>query len=293
MNDLDWRWLRSFLAVAHAGGMMGASKASGISQPTLSRHVSALEEALGVALFDRSGRGVRLTPQGGALFERAQEIEASVAAFERQALGLNTELSGSVRVSMSRMFGMYFGPGWLASLQETHPHITVDLVLEDTAANLLLREAELALRMFRPTQLDLRVRSLGHLTRGFFASRDYIATAPPCLKIEDLFHHKLIGFDRVTVWLENAARMGYTFTREDFVCRTDDEAVHPRLAAQGLGVVVLPVWLGEQEGLSRLLPQVEMQGQPMFLTAPGDVHQNRRVSQVWEHLAASIEAAFG
>lgn len=293
MDDLDWRWLRSFLAVAHAGAMMGAAKASGVSQPTLSRHVSALEEALGVTLFDRAGRGIQLTPQGAELFERAREIEASVAAFERQALGLNAELEGSVRVSMSRMYGTYLGPAWLRALSEVHPHITIDLVLEDTPANLLLREAEIALRMFQPTQLDLKIRALGSTPRGFFASRAYLDTAPQCLELEDLRTHRLIGFDRRTVWLEHAARMGFRFDRDDFVCRTDDATLHPRLAAQGMGVAVLQVWVGEQEGLERMLPQVEIPGQPMYLVAPSDLHQNRRVLQVWEHLSASVRERFG
>ena len=293
MDELDWRWLKSFVAVAREGGMLAASRATRISQPTLSRHISALEEALDVTLFDRSGRGVRLSEQGAALFERAEAISMSVKAFELQALGLSEETAGAVRVTMSELLGTYFAPAWLDACRQDMPHISVDLVLEDSPVDLLMREAEIAVRMFRPHQTDLITRPCGAHVYGFYASPDYVARRGQPDGIEELRGHDLIGYDRRTAWLENAARMGFTFTREDFVTRTDSEPMHPRLAAAGLGICAIGTWVGDQLGLTRLLPEYELAGQPVFLTAHQSSRQNPRVARVWRHLGDALDARFG
>jgi len=290
---VDWRWLKSFVAVAEAGGMHSASKEARTSQATLSRHISALEEELGVVLFDRTGRGVRLSPEGAALLERARVIKESVKAFELQAQGLSEEEGGIVRVTMSGQFGVHFAPQWLVELRRHAPKVSVDLVLEDTASNLLLREAEIAVRLFRPTQLDLVARRCGQLVQAFYASAEYIAARGTPQSLDELFGHELIGFDRATTWIDNAQRMGYRVEREDFACRTDDFAVHSELARCGMGVVVLPGWFAKKANLVRVLPEIAMPGQPVFLAAHRDVHRTPRVARVWEHLGAALEEAFG
>jgi DNA-binding transcriptional LysR family regulator len=173
------------------------------------------------------------------------------------------------------------------------PHVSVDLVLEDSPADLLMREAEIAVRMFRPHQVDLITRPCGAHVYGFFASPGYLARRGHPREVEELRDHDLIGYDRRTAWLENAARLGFTFTRDDFVTRTDSEPMHPRLAAAGLGVAAISTWVGEQLGLTRLLPGLELAGQPVFLVAHQSSRQNPRVARVWRHLGDALDARFG
>lgn len=289
---MDWRWLRSFVAVADAGTMYLAQKQSGISQPTLSRHIKQLEDALGVSLFERSGRNLVLSQQGSALFERALDVRRSVKAFERQAVGLSEEEGGSVRVTMSHNFGWYFAPDWLVSLKETHPEITIDLVLEDVPVNLMLREAEIAVRLYRPQQLDLIARQCGYSARGFYASQAYLDVHGRPLHLDELKEHQLIGFDRFMAWIEHAAEMGYHFQRDDFVFRCDSYLHHARVAEAGLGVAVLPDWIGQRSELMRLFPEVKMPGLPVWLAAPPDLHRNPRVSRVWDHLVDALGKVF-
>lgn len=284
MNDLDWRWLKSFAAVAEEGGMQAAANATGISQPTLSRHIRQLEELLGVVLFERHGRGLTLSPQGAGLFERALVVRDSIHAFERQAVGLSEEESGTVRVTMTRVFSFYFAPQWLVALRRAHPHISIDLVMEDAEVNLLMREAEIAIRMFRPRQLDLVARHCGQTSMGFFASPGYVEAYGQPADLEALKRFDLIGFDRQMDWIETARHMGFNYEREDFVFRTDALDLHLRVAEVGLGIAVLPLWLGACAGLVRLLGEVTIPGLPIYLTAHPELKRNPRVYKVWRHL---------
>ena len=293
MDALDWRWLKSFLAVARAQGMHAAAKQSRTSQATLSRHVAQLEEVLGVELFERQPRGIKLSERGATLYERALQIELAIKGFERQALGLHEEEGGSVRVTMSRQLGFHFAPAWLVALRQEHPHISIDLVLEDQTVNLLMREAEIAVRQFPPKELDLVVRACGREDLGFFASHAYLQRHPPPQALADLYGHDLLGFDRVDRWIQTAAQMGYTFTREDFVCRTDSMDIQPELIAYGLGIGVIPLCVGRRLGFAHLLPEVVIPGQPLFLATPSDLHKNPRVLRVWRHLGKRLSDQFG
>jgi len=288
-SDLDWRWLKSFLAVADAGGMHAAASAGASSQPTLSRHIQQLEESLNVSLFHRSGRALTLTTDGAALYERACEVRAAVLSFERQASGLVEEEAGSVRVTMSLHYASHFAPKWMKRLREEHPHISIDLVANDMPADLLLGEAEIAIRLFRPTQLDLISRRCGVHHLGFFASSDYLEEHGSPGSLDDLGAHELIGFDRSTTWIDTARSMGYHFDRESFQYRTDLPIIHTELARAGAGIAALPTWLGRRCGLIRLFEDVTVGELPVFLAAHKDLHRNPRVSRVWKHLISELD----
>jgi len=289
-DELDWRWLKSFLAVADAGGMHAASLEGGSSQPTLSRHIQLLEESLGVALFHRSGRTIALTADGAALYERAIHVRDAVLAFERQARGMIEEEAGSVRVTMSVHYAGQFAPHWMMQLRQEHPHISIDLVAEDTPTDLLLGAAEIAVRQFKPHQLDLIAKKCGTQQIGFFASSDYLERATPLEKLDDLFEHELIGFDRSTTWIDTARKMGYQFERDSFRYRTDTESVHTALAQAGAGIAALPTWLGVRCGLIRIFEDVTVGEGPVYLAAHKDLQRNPRVARVWQHLARALEA---
>lgn len=293
VEALDWRWLRSFVAVADAGGMQEAARRSGVSQPTLSRHVRQLEETLDVALFERGGRGLTLSPEGAGLLARARDVRAAVKAFERQAVGMSAEEAGAVRVTMTELYGELFAPAWLASLRRALPRITVDLVLDDAAVNLLLREAEIAIRLFRPRQLDLVAQRCGEQHVGFFASPEYVAERGAPETAEALRDFDLIGFDRVMDWIDAARSLGFEYTRDDFAFRCDAAVMHYRAARAGLGIAAIPLWVGERLGLTRVLPGQTVGTFPIYLVAHQDLHRSPRVARVWQHLGAALRERFG
>lgn len=290
MEPLDWSWLRSFVEVADAGGVHAAAARTGLSQPTLSRHVRQLEDALQVALFERKGRSLTLSPQGEALVGHARAVRDAVSGLERRASGVSSEASGPVRVTLSWMLAVHFGAGWVAALRRDHPHISIDLVADDAAADLLLGEADIAVRQFRPAQLDLVLRRCGVLQQGFFASADYLRRRGTPSGLGELLQHDLIGYDRINAWIDEAGQLGFRMSRDSFVVRSDAPAVQASLAAAGVGIAVLALPMGHQHGLLRLLSETTVGAQSVFLTAHGDVLRNPRVAAVWRHLGEALAA---
>ena len=154
----------------------------------MGRHVADLEQRLGVTLFARHPRGLRLTEEGVSLFEIAGEIRQRVDALQRRAAGLEPDIGGTIRVSTSEVVALYVLPELLAQLCDDHPELEVEVVSETRTASLLRRDADIAVRMYRPTQPDLIATKVAEVTRSLYASRHYIARhgAPPLARRADL-----------------------------------------------------------------------------------------------------------
>ena len=146
-DNLDWTYIRAFLAVAETGSLSAAARKTGQSQPTLGRHIKAAEAALGVDLFLRASDGLHLTEAGASLLRDAR-------------------ISGTVRITASIVVSHYLLPPIIAELRRAEPDIEIELVPSDTTENLIFREADIAIRMFRPTQLDIVTRKLVDLMGG-------------------------------------------------------------------------------------------------------------------------------
>lgn len=293
MDELDWRWVKSFVAVATHGSLGAAAKASHTSAPTLSRHLTSLEAALGVDLFDRGGRGLRLSDQGRELLAHARHMSLAAATLTREALSLRTQTSGSVRVTMTETFGAYFAPAWLKDLRRAHPEITIELSLQDTAADLLLNEAEIAVRLFTPQQSELVMKRCGTHARGIYASAAYLDAHGTPTDPAQLPAHDLIGFDLDEVWRDASRGAGLGFEREDFTLRTDAHAMHPLLAREGLGIAVVQHFTARRLGLVRVLPDIDLHGGPVLLVMHPSLRANPVVSKIWSHLGLALEGAFG
>ncbi|MEL6758985.1 MAG: LysR family transcriptional regulator [Myxococcota bacterium] len=290
MSDLDWKWLKSFLAVAEAGGTALVGPVLSSSQSTLSRHVRQLEAALGVDLFERTGQGLLLSPGGREIYEYAAAVRQRVVELEGQALRLSESSAGPARITMSRLLGLHFGPGWISALAVDHPELSVDLVLDDQEVNLLRRDAEIAVRMFKPTQSELRLRRCTELRVGFFISDTYRRNYGEPASLDELKAHRLIGFDRLDYWNLYARKLGFHFDRKNFAVRTDSTFLHAELAKAGVGLAALPIFVGGDADLLRVLPDVSFAGQTIYLAAHPELRRNRRLSAVWAHLSRHLSA---
>jgi DNA-binding transcriptional LysR family regulator len=147
----SWELYRSFLAVFREGSLSGAARAVNLTQPTIGRHVDALEEALGASLFTRSQSGLRPTAVAAALVPHAEAMASAAGALRRAASGEALEERGVVRVTASEMMGAEVLPTAFASFRHVHPLIDVELVLSNRTADLLRREADIAVRTVKPT----------------------------------------------------------------------------------------------------------------------------------------------
>lgn len=286
--NIDWQLIEAFVQVAEAGSVSAAAKASGISQPTLSRHVAQLEEELGMPLFVRHVRGVELTEGGLELLASASDVRERVHAFLRQASGLRAEPSGAVRISANEPIGVYVLPPCLAALRRSHPRISLELVVDNSSADLSRREADIAVRMYKPVQPDLVARHLGSLELGLYASRDYLAAFGTPTDPREIANHTWIGLDRDQAWLNDVRRLG--MAPEQFAFRTDSLAAHIQAAQQGVGIAGLHTAMAKGlPDMVRVLPQLELPPLGVWLVVHRDVRANPAVRVVLDALTDTLQ----
>ncbi len=191
----DWSLLPSFLAVIEHGSLLGAARVLKQAQPTLGRHIDALEQQLGVSLFERTGRGLVPTAQARAIAEHARGMQSSADALSRALSGSEPLARGSVRLTASQVVAAFALPPLLLQLRDVAPDIQIEVVTSNEVKNLLRREADIAIRMVQPTQASLIARKLGEAGIGAFAHKRYIEHAGAPTQATDLLAHRLIGFD--------------------------------------------------------------------------------------------------
>jgi DNA-binding transcriptional LysR family regulator len=278
MNSIDWELIRTFLAVAEQGSVSAAARALGASQPTLSRHISELERQTGLSLFERSPQGLTLTEHGEGLVDAAMRMGESADHFSRLASGLSAELDGDLRISANEIVGHYLLPQLLTAFRERHPGVSLEMVITNQASNLNKREADVALRMFRPTQPDLVVSRLPDMELGFYAARDYLKRHGEPETMDELMAHSLIGFDQYSTFIDGAAGMGVSLEREAFPLRTDHMLLHIALMRAGAGVGATHVGIGEgYPELVRVLPQAPLPTLEFWCVCHRDLRLNPRV----------------
>ena len=234
-SNIPWHLLQSFSAISEAGSLSRAATSLGSSQPTLSRHLTQLEEHLGSRLFFRTPSGLTLTPEGAAVRDHADAM--AQAAAQLSFVGAQAqELSGTVRVTASQIAATYLLPPMLVSLHQNHPALSLELVASDETDNLLRREADLAVRMYRPTQNDLIAKKVADLPLGIYASRDYLARHGMPEGPQELAGHTIIGYDRSTLIIDGMRQMGMNVDRSFFAFRSDDQVVCWRMVQAGMGI---------------------------------------------------------
>ena len=249
--------VQSFLAVAKAGSLSAAAGETGISQPTLGRHIDRLEDVLGVRLFLRGASGLVLTDHGAALLESAEEMAQSASRFFRRGSGMAERVSGAVRITTSEVVACEILGPLLAVSRQRFPGIELEVEATNETRNLTSREADIAVRMYPPRQLDIVARRIGAASMGFYAHEDYIARRGLPETIGDFYGHDLIGEDREDLYLRTAREMGIRVSRGNFVLRTDSQMAQLALLRGGAGIGVMMTTLHhEGDGLVALLPDM-------------------------------------
>ena len=291
MENPDWTLYRSFLAVAETGSLSAAARALGQSQPTLGRHVADLERALATSLFTRAPRGLILTEAGAIFLPAARQMRDAAAALALLAAGRESSLTGTVRLTASRVVSHHILPPILADLRRAEPGIEIELVPSDSSENLLFREADIALRMYRPTQLDVVTRHLGDFSTAIYAAKSDLDRVGRPTTPDDLLAHDFIGFDRSDLILRLMASLGYPRKREDFPLRCDDQVVYWNLVRAGCGIGATPCRIGDADpSVERVAPFILLPDLPVWLTAPEALRQNPRIRRVMDFLALAFKS---
>lgn len=288
--DPEWDLYRSFAAVLREGSLSAAARALGLTQPTLTRHIDALEQGLALTLFTRSQRGLLPTPAALELAPYADHLSATVAALRRAAGGQGGAVRGTVRVTASEAVGAEVLPPILSALRDTHPELVVELVLSNRVQDLLRRDADIAVRMVEPAQENLLVRRLGFIRLGLFAHRRYIDRHGIPTDVPDLSTHALVGPDQETPLLR-AARLALPWLDQvRFSLKTDSDlaALAAIRAGYGIGICQTGVAARDPDLIPVLPGLLDPLPLPVFVTMHEDLKATPRCRAVFDMLAAGL-----
>ena len=245
-----------FLAVARAGQMLGAARALGVNQATLSRRMAALEAALGAKLLIRRTHGSELTDAGTTLVETLERVETEMLAVQARLQGAEAAAAGVVRIGAPDGFGVGFLAPRLARLAERHPDLTVQLVPTPRGFSLSRREADLAVMVGRPEHGRLVARKLTDYSLALYAARAYLAEHPAPHEPADLAGHRLVGYVEDLV---AAPALNYSaeFLR-GWRSRVELTSAIGQVQAvrAGAGIGVLHDYLARDHDLVRILPDL-------------------------------------
>ncbi|TXM68384.1 LysR family transcriptional regulator [Methylobacterium sp. WL120] len=288
-HDPDWALYRTLLALLDAGSLSAAARALGTTQPTVARHVDALESALGADLFVRSQRGLEPTELAVSLRPHARTMATTAAALLRAASGAQGDFAGTVRITASDVVGVEHLPPILTRLRRAHPALAIELALSDVVGDLLAREADIAIRMVEPTQGALLARRLPPVDLGFHAHRDYLDRAGTPAAIGDLSAHDVIGYDTETPALRAMGARLPPLDRRTFALRADSNLAQVAAIRSGFGIGICQVAIARRDpALVRVLPAITLT-LPLWIVMHEDLKTNARCRAVFDALVEGLD----
>ena len=285
----DWNLLRSFIAVYETGTLTEAARRLGTTQPSVGRHVRELEGSMGEALFVRLPGRLKPTEQAHALHAVVAAMKASALEAERLFADAREVLVGCVRVAASEVYATHVIAPILARLLAEQPELEIELSVSNRADNLLRRDADIAVRFFRPDQEDVIATHVGTTELGLFAHEDYLARHGEPQGFEIPAQAFVAGFDRESVPLGPLMKGAPPVRPIRFRLRTD--AILARYAAveTGLGVGAYLVDVAaERPGLKRVLAEQFGQPQEVWLCAHPELRRSASMRFVWSRLEAAL-----
>jgi len=290
--NFDWNRARAFLVTAEEGSLSAAARALGMTQPTLSRQVTALEAELGVALFERVGKGLELTPNGLDLLDHVRAMGEAANQLALTASGRSESIEGHICISATEVTAAYILPPLIQQLRQQQPGISVEIIASNRASDLQRREADIALRAFQPTQPELIARKVGDIDIGLYAATDYLESLGSPETAEEFNRADYICFGENERLIEALRPLGLELSKQNFPLITESHLVHWEMVKQGMAIGIMPTEIGDREpGVRRILYQQMLLSVPLWLVAHRELRTNRRVRMVFDFLAQALSQA--
>lgn len=289
---IDWNDLRYFLAVADEGSTLAAGRSLRVSQTTVARRIAALEEGIGLVLFDRRQAGYELTPVGALLFEQARTVAAAATAFEESAAAEARDVGGAIRITTEDVYANGLLSQFFAELHELHPDILIEIDASREIRDLGAGEADIA---FRATSRDAPAgvvgRRIGRDDWTLYCSRSYADRHGVPTTKEELRRHAIVGGGGGSLWRNYQAFL-QRFNLEDRV------AIHQATSTglwtsiqSGFGIGVLPCIVADGDPmLVRVLPPMADHGRHLWLLTHERVRHTPRVRRVIDFLYQRLHA---
>ncbi|MBK9440349.1 MAG: LysR family transcriptional regulator [Comamonadaceae bacterium] len=289
MTQPDWNQLRAFLETAETGSLSAAARKLGLTQPTLSRHVAAIEQTLGVTLFERTAQSMVLTDAGLNLLEHARTMGAAAQELVLTASGQSQAVEGLVAVSATDAVATWLLPPVLRRLRDVAPGITVEVVTSNALSDLRRREADIAIRHVRPDQPDLIGRLLYDSSAGFYASTDWVERHGHPRTAQQAKGLDFIGADRSGHYLAYLVQHGLPLSATQFRVLSENSVTSWMLVQQGLGIGVMMDEVARRTaGVVRVLDEVAAVRFPVWLVTHRELRTARRIRMVFDELALAL-----
>ena len=288
--QFDWNQARAFLVTAEEGTLSAAARALGMTQPTLGRQVSALEQTLGTQLFDRVGTGLTLTPTGLELLAHVKNMGEAANSLSLSAAGLSMTLEGNVCISATESMAYFTLPPLIAELRGLYPGIQIEIEVSNETRDLNRREADIALRAYRPTQQDLIARRLKDYEARLYATPEYLKQLEDRHGDRAIQYADFIGFSSTSEYpsLLNE-KLGIEVTNEQFPLLTMNHLVHWQLVKEGLGIGVMTTDVGDIEAkVVAVQPEEPTIKGELWLVTHSELRTNLRIRKVFDFLAERL-----
>ena len=287
----DWADIRLFLAVLDHGSLVAASEALGLTQPTVGRRLTAMEERLGIPMFVRAGRRMQLTDAGAGILESARRMEREMLAIERSLDVHSTELCGEVTISATEGTGTEWLTPVLHDFHQEYPDIVIRVQIDSRAVDLLHREADLALRLGRPTQPSLIGRHLLDVAFGLYAAQQYLEHRGEPQSIQELGDHDIVGLElrqgrvAMTKAFPTAERLP-----GNYVYFTNSPAAQLAAVEAGFGIGVLSHrWASMRDTLVPVMPDYPQARLELWLVSHEELRYSARIRAVSDYIAKRFE----
>ena len=290
--DFDWNRVKSFLVAAEEGSFSAAAQALGVSQPTVGRQIAALEKELKVALFERVGRGLMLTPHGHQLVKHVKAMAEAAGQVSLLSSGHAKSLEGTVRVSVSEVVGALLLPDIIKRLREAQPGIELELLVTVEESDLRRREADIAVRLNRPEQPDLVTKRIAATEYCPYATPDFLKRRSSGSDGSDFSNTAFIGSEDNTIITDILREKGIAVTQKNFPIRTNSRLAQWELTKRGLGIGMMPREIGDYcPGVVRALPEFEPIPVDMWLVVHRELRTNLRIRTVFDFLHRELTQA--
>ncbi len=287
--QLDWNRIRAFLATAEAGSLSAAARALGLTQPTLGRQIAALERDMGVVLFERAGRGLIPTPTARELLADVRAMGEAAGRMALTATGRSQVIEGPIRITATEVYAVHVLPPIIAALRAAHPGITVEIIATNRAADLLRREADIAIRNFAAREPELIARKVGEDRGRPYATPECLARLGKPRRWQDLATAEFVGMGDAPAFIDGLRAFGLELTARQVPLQADIHLVHWALVKQGLGIGFMTEAVGDAEPLvCRVLPELPPIIFPVWLATHRELHTSRRVRVVFDLLAEAL-----
>ncbi|SLN56503.1 HTH-type transcriptional regulator DmlR [Roseovarius albus] len=284
-GHFDWNHIRAFLATADSGSLSAAARQLGQTQPTLSRQIAALESDLGVMLFERLGRSLKITQAGLELLSHSRAMGDAANQIALTASGQAHSIDGMVRITASDVMSAYILPNLLREIRTQAPRLKIEIIASNDIQDLMRREADIAIRHVRPDQPDLIAKLVQEALGHFYATTEYLDRAGRPKTKRALSQHEFISFGDSSQMIEYLQPLGIHLSADNFKLGSQNGIVAWEYAKQGFGIAPMSQTVGDATpGVERVLPAMEPIKFPIWLTTHRELHTSRRIRLVFDLL---------